>query len=149
MIVPEVAGNLIKPSLAYVCGLLNSFAFDFLIRPFVDKHIKGYVLKRLPIPSYTPENNVIERISELSLETAALSTELMRGLTESSNQYRQLRAKLDALVAHYLKLNLYELNVVLESFTSLREQEKLSYGEFISANLIREEFSKLTTLVNA
>lgn len=52
MAVPDVAPPAMGPALAGYAAVFNSFLFDFAIRPYVDKHIKGYVLNRVRWPSF-------------------------------------------------------------------------------------------------
>lgn len=51
MFVPQVAEADYPKCIACYCAVLSSFLFDFLIRPFVDKHIKGYTLARVAWPA--------------------------------------------------------------------------------------------------
>jgi len=67
MIVPKYKSlETLNDTLFFTCGVLNTFIFDFLIRPFVDKHIKGYVLNRLPIPEYNNRVPIMKKICSLS-----------------------------------------------------------------------------------
>lgn len=51
MFLPECNMNAYSRWVAFYGALFSSFLFDFLIRPFVDKHIKGYTLARLTWPT--------------------------------------------------------------------------------------------------
>ncbi len=76
MVIPLCDQSLMSVSLAFYCAVFNSFAFDFYIRPFVDKHIKGYTLTRVPWPSLEancsesiPNSWIIQRVLELTYIT--------------------------------------------------------------------------------
>lgn len=121
--------------LAYVCGLLNSFTFDFLIRPFVDKHIKGYVLKRLPIPAFEPS------YSSIAKWTLELSDKYPRiGSLSPLERSRLLdtRAKLEAFVARIAGLSEEEVGFVLDTFPIVREDEEKEFGEYRTKRRILE-----------
>ena len=64
-----------EQELHFFVGCLNSFLFDFLVRPFVDKHVKGYVLRRLPLLAFDARSEGMLKIARLalSLETTARS----------------------------------------------------------------------------
>jgi hypothetical protein len=51
MFLPECNAELYPSWAAFYGAAFSAYVFDFLIRPFVDKHIKGYTLARIPWPS--------------------------------------------------------------------------------------------------
>ncbi len=51
MFLPECPLDEIPRWLAFFAAVFSSFLFDFLLRPYVDKHIKGYTLARIPWPT--------------------------------------------------------------------------------------------------
>jgi len=51
MFVPECQHNNYPAWIAFFASAFSSFLFDFLVRPVVDKHIKGYTLARIRWPS--------------------------------------------------------------------------------------------------
>jgi len=53
MIVPVIDRDEYPMALAVSAGAAATFVVDFLIRPFVDKHIKGYTLSRVPWPDFS------------------------------------------------------------------------------------------------
>lgn len=54
MFVPNCGSEHYPKWIAFFSALMSSFMFDFLIRPYVDKHIKGYTLARIAWP--TPDS---------------------------------------------------------------------------------------------
>ncbi len=76
MVVPETNMDIMAFAIAAYGACLNSFLFDFVIRPYVDKHIKGYVINRVRWPSFqTLSEHLVQsglllpRILELSYNT--------------------------------------------------------------------------------
>jgi len=56
MFFPECGKDKYPQWIAFYSAVFSAYLFDFVIRPYVDKHIKGYTLARVPWP--TP-NSVI------------------------------------------------------------------------------------------
>jgi hypothetical protein len=52
MAVPDLTARAMGRGLAGYAAAFNAYLFDFAIRPYVDKHIKGYVLNRVRWPSF-------------------------------------------------------------------------------------------------
>ena len=97
-------------------GYLNSRFADFLVRPFVDKHVKGYVLARLPVPIFCPNGSQGERITQVVdqlLEIGAISS---NKVIWKNVRGRKLLQLLDEAVAEYLNIS--------------KEDRKLVYGQF-------------------
>ncbi len=141
MIIPLVNDPADLPqALSYLCGILNSFTFDFLIRPFVDKHIKGYVLQRLPIPASNPKNadvrSVAAKAEELSLSYPRYNT---LTVFQQDNVLRT-RAQVEALVARMTGLSSQEMEFILETFPIVKDDEIKQFGSFHTKELILEYY---------
>jgi hypothetical protein len=61
MIVPRCSDDGLQKCMAFVAAAMSSLAVDFLVRPLVDKHVKRYVLSRVPILS--PRSVAPEQLS--------------------------------------------------------------------------------------
>ena len=104
----------IAEELAFYAAAFNAFVSDFLIRPFVDKHIKGYVLNRVPWPDisrvtdYCPLDlsGVNRRISEyVGGDSKLLSFLKLLGydgpsFNDDSQRRFEIRCELDAGFFH-------------------------------------------------
>lgn len=51
MFIPECTTEEYPAWISFYCAAFSAYLFDFLIRPVVDKHIKGYTIARIPWPS--------------------------------------------------------------------------------------------------
>lgn len=107
MILPR--RNLSLESLGFYLGYVNSLVFDFMIRPYVDKHVKGYVLGRAPMP-------VFDETSEIMIKISANALSLNK---VSDGGYNQLRAEIDASVAILAKISADEFMSLVDSFKVL------------------------------
>lgn len=133
MIVPENYRGDIK-QLAFYAGFLSSFIADFLIRPYVDKHIKAYVLKKVPIPIFDSNNNFMLKISENTL---------LLYKNPSSVFKEALIAEVDACVCISCLISREEFVVMMNSFSSLMSSDKKKYGEYRTQRLVLEAWDKL------
>lgn len=107
----------LQDTLLYLCGLFNSFSFDFLIRPFVDKHIKGYVLKRLLVPKFDKRNMAHTKIVDISKK-------LISGFSNNNHdELVILRGKLEFVVAKLLGLSIQELSFIMSNFSDAKNED--------------------------
>lgn len=60
----------------------------------------------------------------------------------------QLRAEIDAIVAHLYGLNRDEMSYILDTFTALRNGEEREFGEFRSKRMVLEEMKRLEECQN-
>jgi hypothetical protein len=140
MIVPTVSSiDDLHQVLAYLCGVLNSFTFDFLVRPFVDKHIKGYVLRRLPVPAYSKQDAEMTAIADRVLVLSDLDCQ--HALTEEAQA--QIRAELDARVARLAGLSQTELEFVLSTFPIIEKEDWATHHEFRTRRLVLAAWERL------
>jgi hypothetical protein len=147
MVVPTSIDQQSALALAFYTGYLTSFLADFLIRPFVDKHIKGYVLARVPIPEFNATNPLMQRAAGISLELVKGSWSAYES-TQTPAAFDRTNSNRLALEAIYLTLagvSQSEVAELLDSFVSIRGEEIRAHGEFRTARLISAELEMLST----
>jgi hypothetical protein len=139
MVVPsEVEGVELRRSLLRTCGFLSSFVGDFLVRPYIDKHLKGYVLKRVPIPDLLD----VDGGQGIQDCVEALVADQFEGTT---SDYDERRAELDARCALIAGCTPNDIEVMLDSFESLRNDETSRFGEYRTFRLIHQALRRLET----
>ena len=79
---------------------------------------------------------------------------IISGKTDTTNRFdigdrAQLRAEIDAIVAHLYGLNHDEMSYILDTFTALRNGEEREFGEFKSKRMVLEEMKRLEECQNA
>lgn len=116
MILPNE--NLSDEEIYFYLGYMNSLVFDFMVRPHVDKHIKGYIINRLPIPKYDGNIPAMRAVSD----NAKLLSETQNG------SYNETRSKIDAGVATLANLTSSEFRLICQSFASLMKREEFRTG---------------------
>lgn len=90
---------------AFLCGMLNSFVANFLVRLFVTTHVTAAVIRRLCVPRPDRTDPLFRRIAALSGRLASRQ----RGWTDDY-------ARLQALAARAYGLDTRELEQVLSTF---------------------------------
>jgi hypothetical protein len=90
-----------------LCGLLNSFVANYLIRMRVNTHVTATLMSRLPVPVIREGHPFFERLGAL---TATLTRE--RRPVEDMEEYAQLQA----LCAHVYQLSATEFEHILGRF---------------------------------
>ena len=108
---------------AHVLGIMNSLAFDWIARRYVEMNLNYFILNMLTFP--VPDNTPWERIGELAARLscvdgrfavfAAEAGVLCGPLTEA--QRNDMRVEIDALVARAYELNAHELRFIFTDFT--------------------------------
>lgn len=78
---------------------------------------------------------------------------IIEGKTDTENRYdigdrAQLRAEIDAIVAHLYGLNREEMSYILDTFTALSNAETREFGEFRSKRMVLEEMKRLEGCIN-
>ena len=110
-------------SQASVLGTMNSLVFDWLSRRYVELHLNYYVLDMLCFPPHG--NTPWERIGRLAARLSCVNDRFLEfasaagvqcGLL-SDRQRHNLRAEIDALVAHAYGLTEDELRFIFTDFT--------------------------------
>ena len=79
---------------------------------------------------------------------------IISGKTDTTNRFdiderAQLRAEIDAIVAHLYGLNHDEMSYILDTFGALRNGEEREFGEFRSKRMVLEEMKRLEECQNA
>ena len=99
-----------------IVGFLNSRIADFIIRPYVDKHIKGYVLRRVPVPDLSvgtlgaqQTEDVVQRLVELG---ECAGEKPIWELEDGASLLREL----DQAVASWIGITAADLKVVFREF---------------------------------
>ncbi|MBE3100228.1 MAG: hypothetical protein IMZ44_24165, partial [Planctomycetes bacterium] len=107
---------------AFLCGLLNSYVANFLVRQRVTTHVSAGLLGRIPAPRPPADAAVLREGAELS-EALAASAD-----PEQHDAYPRLQA----LVASAYQLTPAEFSRVLESFPLVdprtREAARLEFS---------------------
>ena len=105
------------PSQAFLCGVLNSFVANYLVRPRVSTHVTVALVERLPVPRPKTGTLMGAIASEIGVLTAALA------IPECPSR-EKVAARLQALAAHLYGLTATELRHILSTFPLVDEAEK-------------------------
>src|SRR6266566_4557417 len=122
-------------TLAYLCGVFNSFTLDYLLRFKVTAHVNMFYLYQLPVPRLTIDNPRYEAIATRVAQLVCVGTEfdeIRRELLGNVNSHiatddkerRQLQCEIDGLVAHLYGLTEKEFVHVLDTFPQVRQSIK-------------------------
>ena len=119
----------------FICGVLNSFIVDYLIRQKVTAHVSFFFVYNLPIPRLTKSDrhftDIVQRAAKLICTTPEFD-ELARdvglnshknGVTDETKR-AQLRAELDGIIAHLYGLTEGEFGYILSTFPIVAEETK-------------------------
>lgn len=145
MVVPVDTEQQSELALAFYTGYLTSFLADFLIRPFVDKHIKGYVLARVPIPEFDPASPLMQRAAEISLALAQSSWQAYKAgqVPVAFDRTNSDRIQLDAIYLQLAEVTQAEAALLFDSFSSIQGEETRQHGEFRTAELVRSALARM------
>lgn len=114
--------NSISEDAAYLLlGYLNSRIADFIIRPFVDKHIKGYVLRRVPVPKLDTENSSARTVIRIAKQLMDLGANAGSSVLWDVPAGKELLRKLDVAVADWLGVKEDDREVVMREFPHLHD----------------------------
>lgn len=129
--------SLENKNLVFCIALLNSFCIDWMIRNKVSQNINMFYVYQLPIPRLTESDKefalIVERAAKLICTTRefdGLAKEV--GLESYKNgatdqlERQNLRAELDALVAHLYGLTEEEFAYILTTFPLVSEPVKVA-----------------------
>ncbi|MGI8668651.1 MAG: Eco57I restriction-modification methylase domain-containing protein, partial [Aridibacter sp.] len=120
-----------------ICGLLNSLSVDFALRQQVSANLNMFYLYQLPVPRLTERDEefmpIVERTAKLICTTPKfddLAKEVglgshKNGVTDETER-QNLRAELDALVAHLYGLTEEEFTYILTTFPLVSEPVKVA-----------------------
>ncbi len=112
------------PILAYLCGVLNSFVLDYVLRFKVSANVNIFYAYQLPVPRLTPNGfrcrAIAERVARLVFvgpEFDALRQEILGSVlaqvATNPIERQHLQNEIDALVAHLYGLQEEELRHIL------------------------------------
>ena len=128
----------------YVCGVLNGFVVDWLLRQKITSHLNMFYVYQVPVPRDTTSSisdSIVNRAARLICTTPEFddlakavglkktSTGLARtdsyGTTDPTERAK-LRAELDGLVAHLYGLTEAEFAHILGTFPLVAEPVKIA-----------------------
>lgn len=104
---------------AFLCGILNSFVANFLVRQRVTTHVSAGILSRIPAPRPASRSVVFREAVDLC---AALSA-------ARDPERHEAYARLQALMAIVYQLTSEEFSRVLDSFPLIRPETKAASRE--------------------
>lgn len=145
MLIPIDPEQHTELALAFYAGYLSSFLADYLIRPYVDKHIKAYVLSHVPIPRFNPDDILMFNAARLAL---SLSQEKWYG-TNKDNQISLIshtdsnRISLEAMYLKISNATSNEIREIFSSFTGIQKEELNKFDEYRTQRLVLEAWDKL------
>jgi hypothetical protein len=121
---------------------LNSLAFDWQARRFVERHLSFFILEGLRLPPL--DNETYTALAEASASLSCVDERFTEFASatgvecgpRSENDRARLRVEIDARVAHAYNLTPNELEVVFSDFTFDAVPE--AYRE-----MVRERFAEL------
>ena len=125
--------GIIEPkNLLYIVAVLNSFVFDYSLRQRVATNLTMFYIYQLPIPRLTEKDPqfkaIVERAAALICTTPEfddLRAELLESKLMSLDSNReQIRAELDAMIAHCYGLTEDEFAHVLNTFPIVKAEVK-------------------------
>lgn len=142
---PEKKKRLIDPSdLLYLCGVFNSFVFDYLLRLKVTTNLNMFFIYDMPVPQLSKHDKVYQEIvssvAALFPEFAPLHKQFAKGCIHKSFLDRiQCQATIDSLVAKIYELDKLSIEYILDQFHQKdpRKEEELN----IKKNAILARFS--------
>ncbi len=122
-------------TLAYLCGVLNSFTLDYLLRFKVTAHVNMFYLYQLPVPRLAPDNPRCESIARRVAQLVCVGSEfdeLRVELLGDVNAYvatdeverKRIRCEIDGLVAHLYELTEKQFIRVLSTFPLVKQSVK-------------------------
>lgn len=156
MVIPSTPFDSLSMPLAFYSALLNSFLIDFYIRPFVDKHIKGYTLGRVPWPTIdaiksevVPTTFITQRVLELVYTTGAFAAFAKDcnidgpPFHSDSDRRFQLRCELDAAFFHLYEIDRDDITFILETFPITKRKDEAQYGCYRTKETILTIFDSM------
>ncbi|MBN1616064.1 MAG: N-6 DNA methylase [Spirochaetales bacterium] len=143
MVVPIEESQHDYQHLAFYAAYLSTFLTDFLIRPFIDKHVKGYVLERIPIIDFEDFS-----LTNKVLETAdSIIKESWEGKKSNYNKDNDI-ALLNALFFFGFGIEEDLIVKIMNSFSLVKKEDEKQYGSYRTLELILSEYKKLEKEIN-
>lgn len=136
-----------------LCGITNSYLFDYLVRTNITGSTIGKnLLNRMFVPSYDSDSEWLEELSSKVLQLTYTSQTLdpianavgnNEGPFKWDGESRQkLRWEINGLVAHLYNLNEDDVKYILNQFEIVRDKEKERYGNYRSQEKIIEHLKQ-------
>jgi hypothetical protein len=97
----------------FLCGILNSFVANYLVRMRVGTHVTVSIIERLPVPRPPVQSPVFRRIAALT--DRVMTTRSTRAI-----------AAINASVAHLYQLSSGEFQHVLDTFPLVPVEERIN-----------------------
>ena len=97
----------------FLCGVLNSFVANYLIRQRVNTHVTVTIIEQLPVPKPSRQSYLVQQIAKLSRLQSDQGANVATGV-----------ARLRALVAVLYELTAHELGHMLATFPLVDADEK-------------------------
>lgn len=145
MLVPLNSAQQSELELAFYAGYLSSFLADFIIRPYVDKHIKGYVLAHVPIPEFSANDPMMSSTAKLALSLVKeswLIPEQGKQPSVSAHTHPS-RIALEAMYMHIVRVPRAEAQQLFTAFGSIQADELSKHKEYRTQRLVLEAWDKL------
>ncbi|MGA5556188.1 Eco57I restriction-modification methylase domain-containing protein [Streptomyces lavendulocolor] len=141
-------------AMAYVAGLLNSLVIDFVVRRKVSSSVSKTVMSTIPVADVPLDRGPGAEVVRISARLACRAVQFDElaevlgvecGPLSKEDEY-QLRAELDARVAHLYGLSASQLELVLADFRQSADTDgsPVRPGEEYKA-LVREHFARLAS----
>jgi hypothetical protein len=145
LVVQRASSEISAREQIFLSSLLNSFCQDYVLRLKVSANINMYHIKQLAIPRTTRGNWYFDSITDRAIRLICTTPEfadiwkeitgsewsLQNGVTDN-NKRLQLRAEIDALVAHLFSLKKDEFEYILSTFPLVaKEIKEKTFEEFI------------------
>jgi len=118
-------------SLCYLCGVLDSFVLDYLVRQKVSAHVNMFYFLELPVPRLNEGelfNSIVKKVVQLTAVTnefKSLKNEAGMVSPVTDDQDREVvKAKIDALVAKLYGITEVELRHILSQFPIVDDKIK-------------------------
>lgn len=108
------------------CGMVNSFAFDWLLRRVLTTTVNYFLLQSVPLPPLLPTTLPGRRVAMDAQEIAALSA---NGIDDTALAVADLRRNIDLACFRAYGLNEEDMALILSDFSSLDRGEPPLPGE--------------------
>ena len=117
---------------SYLCGILNSMVFDFLIRTRITMAMNFFYVYQTPVPSNVSDD-IAKRIASITATLSSRGSEFQALASDfdimprllSMKERIELSSELNALVAKHYGLDREELIIILNSFEGFKEDENI------------------------
>jgi hypothetical protein len=129
-----ISGLKAEWELLYLCSALNSFVVDFALRSKVSANLNMFFVEQLPIPRLKQDDPTLKPIVERAARLCCRWPEFdglakacgLPGWTPlTEEEVKNLRAELDALMAHLYGLDEADMEQILFTFPLVREEDKI------------------------